>query len=185
MKCRPIEKKNLHSVRNNYFLDFKRTIKGLRYFKNKGNYKQVSYHISGFVENQLGIGQFKKIKYLHTKKSTHLDSVIVSQKGYYPLDQELKLKKYNSLKKRNETYLKTLTPKAKQAELKIFNTDVQEEYKVNKNVNIWILGGNPISNPNKYFDKWHYNSTGADEYTRQIANKSITKNKKNDISRVK
>ncbi|MCX7551336.1 hypothetical protein [Xanthomarina sp. F2636L] len=173
-----IGKKNLHSVRSNYYLDTKRAFRGINYFTSRKEYTQAYYHLVGFIENQLCIGQVFDIFKYNINGVLPLKGIIAQQNGFYPLDQSLKHSPNNkNLIKRNTDYLK-LVEQNKQP----IKTNQSKELKLIKlkpiafglddysnSFNLWLIKNNPISDPKYYFDRGHYNSLGAEKYMEELS----------------
>ena len=60
---KPIADINLHSVRSKYFLDFKRYITAINFFKS--DWKQIYNYTISFLENKLGVGEIFQILNFH------------------------------------------------------------------------------------------------------------------------
>jgi len=170
-----IEEVNRHSYRANYYLDWKRTIRSVKHFWERSNYEQISFHVLGFLENQLCIGQILPLVKYHFSNDEQLRKIIQEQAGYYALDQQVERNKTKSLIKRNQRYLHNLKNEAfsdnnNVSNLKLLKLNPTElgmddlpDY-----VRLYVIEGNPIVDRSKYFDMGHYNSEGALEYTLRL-----------------
>jgi len=180
-----IAKRNLHSVRSKYYLDFKRLKMGLKYYWQKRDYKQIYYHIILFIENQFCIGTIKsKIKF-SLREPRELDSLVKEQRGFYPLDQQLEIEENKSLEKRKRQYVKKLNrSKRNKKELEIKETSIEikriplERAQIkskNGNYTFYKINSTKL-NPELYFDRGHLNTEGAYYFTNMVAKKFISLN---------
>jgi len=168
-----IANKNLHTVRSKYYMDFKRLKMGIRYFLKEKKYHQVYNHLLSYLENLLCIGEIIPILKYHFGSKKKLKYKIKAQKGYYSLEQEMKSENLKGLKKRNREFLNSKVEKKLAREITIkkiskemLNFSVPSE----KNISFYDISGNPTHLQKKelQFDKGHFNSKGAELYTKAI-----------------
>lgn len=170
-----IADKNLHTLRSKYYMDFKRLRMGASYFAKQKDYEQVYNHTVSYLENLLCIGEVLPILSYHFTEREPVNDRVISQKGYFPLDQELKFNKDWRLKKRNKEYLASVKKKKsrlrKQSDIRI-KTLSSEELRIsdqNGKITFYQIAGNPVVDNELYFDKGHLNAKGANAYTRKVA----------------
>jgi len=176
---RAIAKTNLHSVRSKYYLDFKRLRMGLDYFIKKKNYTQIYNHLISYIENFLCIGEIIPIIEYHLNTKEPLKDIIKEQKGYYPLDQKQKLENLKGLRKRAAKYRfarkKGRNKPRKKSRMRIVNIP-EEKMKIddqNGKLSFYRIFGTSVVADTLYFDRGHYNSQGAEAFTREIGNTRI------------
>ena len=172
---------NLHTVRSKYFMDLKRLKIAYKHFKGQSNSKQIYNYVSSYIENLMCIGEIIPILEYHFKNRENLKTIIKKQKGYYSLDQELELDGTKELKTRKEQKDKQPAYQRKTGKINLHKLDKSKiEIAENKsNVDIFLVSGNPVSDYDMYFDRAHYNSKGAELYTKSLA-RAYTKKLLND-----
>lgn len=195
-KLDPIRTKVRHSTRAKYFLDFKRTCIGVKYFWSRSNFKQVYFHISGFIENKLCIGQFADIYSFYTSGPKPISDTVLNQKGFYALDHEADENNDIKLKVRNRRFVRKAKAKAKklkerenQKKNKPRKRKKQQTKSTNnvtlskmdwgelniqcKSKNIFQIKGKLFFTLDYYFDSSHYNSSGADMFSTAVAKRIL------------
>lgn len=85
---KPILEPNFHSTRTKYFMDIKRTLYAIKFYKNDST--QLYRHIISFFENLLGVGEFKDIISYYNKRGMIKD-YSKYEDGYHNLDYNLKI----------------------------------------------------------------------------------------------
>jgi hypothetical protein len=167
-----ISNSNLHTVRSKYFMDWKRFKIGFNHFSNKKLYPQIYKYTISFLENQMCIGElFPIIKY-HTREKRPIGKMEIKQKGFFPVDQQFKLFGRKDLEARRNRFLKskkvnrTKKSKFKMRTLseKMLNLPPQ-----NSNISFYQFLGNNITELDLHFDSGHFNTKGANKFTRGLA----------------
>ena len=87
--------KNVHTIRGTYYLDFKRYLFAVKYFRN--DIQQVFKYTKGFLENKLCMGQIRSMLSFHFREFT-ISKFDIQQSGFYSLDDQLRREDKKSLK---------------------------------------------------------------------------------------
>lgn len=176
-----IAKVNRHSVRTNYYIDTKRLFRASKYFFNKNNYRQMSYHLSAYIENQLCIGMLLDMYQYKFGETNTISPKVVAQNGFYPLDQDLKENKSESLTSRNAGFMNKYSKGKvgqslgkKNHNINVEKKNVSELTGFDGNYKLYKIRGKLNMNAEYYFDKSHYNSKGAKEFS-NIAGQKLNK----------
>jgi len=98
---RRIAKKNLHTNRAKYFMDFHRLRIGITHFWKLRDWTQIYYHIVSFLENKLAIGQVREIIDYHTGEKKSFHNAINQSDGFYHLNKQLQLEPDSKVIARN------------------------------------------------------------------------------------
>lgn len=176
IKLDDIAEKNRHSVRTNYYMDSKRMIRAVSYFFQKKDFRQVYYHVSAFIENKLCIGQFSEMYKFRFGSIDQVNLNVVKQNGFYPLEQDMEENNDKTLLARNKSFFRNVSngmykKKSKRRAIKINITkgSLSDLPEYNGNYELYGITGGLRYDPKFYFDKGHYNSAGADKYSKLIA----------------
>tara|TARA_B100001059_G_scaffold132945_1_gene133039 strand:+ start:1361 stop:2275 length:915 start_codon:yes stop_codon:yes gene_type:complete len=171
-----ITDKNFHSVRSKYFLDFKRLKIALKYFLTQKDYKQVYRHIISYVENQICIGELKRIYDYHFTKSLPPSfNLKMMQKGYWPMGAEnnfiLKTKQSKEEDIPNHFYLeKNISSDSLNVITSILNDDHTNKY---QNIISYKITGDNLKKfkleKKYYYDRGHFNFKGSRIFTIKLA----------------
>ncbi len=167
-------------------MDFKRLKMGLSYYWEEKNYHQIRNHLIAFIENILAIDELKDIIKYHTSDRKELSAVLRNQLGYYALDQQLELENQRWMIRRRNKYLEqrekdktnNIVPNKSTIEkLKILQLNKMETNFITNNdyIHFYKIGFVRLDT-SLYFDMAHFNSSGAEVFTRNIAeyfNKTI------------
>lgn len=140
---RPVDEKNMHTLRETYFMDFKRFLIGKEYFKT--DKEQLNYTISAFLENLIGVGQIQEGIKFHLEDDY---SDFEETDGFFDLQKsfERDVSKVLARSKKIRTINKRLNPSKKPKSIlsredAILIANVQEILKLEEKygVNIYFL----------------------------------------------
>lgn len=161
----------LHTLPAQYIMDFKRLKLSVQHFFAERNYQQVYYYFISFVENQLCIGQVKKVFTYHVSGRSQNNTIklILKQKGFLGLDNDQAPPKEPFdpiIHNTEEVPIKELVPPPYK-----LSSDLKE-------IQFYEIGALDLDRK-YYFDPGHYTIEGAKIYTTELA-KQCNANQKID-----
>ena len=100
--------KNLHTLRAIYYMDSKRYKMGINYFWKKKDLNQIYKYSLTHIEHLIGIGSLGLFLEHQFNTMEPLDPFIISQKGFYAMDQELERESDTHLQKLRNIFTKNV-----------------------------------------------------------------------------
>ncbi len=177
-----ISKKNLHTSRTNYCINYKIAKDAILYFWKTKNYIQVKYYALSYLENLFGIGELKDIYKFHTRILPIVN--FESTNGYYGIDIEAKEKPSVGLLNDRKKYLRYLKRMKKQRRngdilptTNTLNLSLKQYDRLMHKLGFpqyymyYLIDGSIELGPEFKYDRAHYNHKGARIITRELAKK--------------
>lgn len=161
-----IQEPMLHTLQAQYIMDWKRLKLSFQHFFPKRDFQQLYYYFISFVENQLCIGQIKKIFTYHLSENGTNDRIVktLEQRGFLGLDDERE-----PPKKPFEPYYFN----SKEVSIKTIYQPLDKFKNLPEEVKVFEVRGLDLDRK-YYFDPGHYTLEGATIYTQELAKRFKT-----------